>query len=76
MPADLFSTSISAPVKTKMELAKRICAAEQERYEEASHVHDRVAGALTAARILMLIAVGFFVVALVFLCVIMLIHVA
>lgn len=76
VPADLFSTSISAPVKTKMELAKRICAAEQERYEEASRTHDRVAGALTAARILMLIAVGFFVVALVFLCVIMLIHVA
>ncbi|MEY8436829.1 hypothetical protein AAK967_03670 [Atopobiaceae bacterium 24-176] len=76
VPADLFSTSISAPVKTKMELARRICSAEQERYEEASASHDRVAGALTAARILMLVAVGFFVVALVFLCVIMFVHVA
>ena len=76
VPADLFSTAVSAPVKTKMELARRICAAEQERYEEASRSHDRVAGALTAARILMLVAVGFFVVALLFLCVIMFVHVA
>lgn len=76
VPADLFSTSISAPVKTKMELARRICSAEQERYEEASASHDRTSGALSAARILMLVAVGFFVVALVFLCVIMFVHVA
>ena len=76
VPADLFPTSISAPVKTKMELARRICSAEQERYEEASASHDRTSGALSAARILMLVAVGFFVVALVFLCVIMFVHVA
>lgn len=71
VPADLFSTSIAAPISTKMELAKRICAAEQERYEEASESHDKVASALTAARILMFVAVGFFVIAMVFLCILM-----
>lgn len=75
VPQDLFAHA-DATVTNKTELARRICAAEQERYDALSAHHDREAGALKAARILLLVSVGFFVVALGFLCVIMIINMA
>lgn len=74
VPQELFNSN--AQIQSKTELARRICAAEQERYDALSTHHDREAACLKTARILMMVSIGFFVVAMGFLCVIMLINMA